>query len=258
MSGPSFSNGLRLAHYWWPVVMGWSIAEVVGRATGSPVSSAGISMLLCGVLAAYSLDRLVDAGPERRPVWLRIVLLVGVLVGAVGGLRLLPALPASKVGMLIVLGAVALAYPLLKRWPWVKAILVPAVWTSTAVVLPTGDGATSIWHSFLAPVAAPLFALLASGCLLCDLKDVDADARAGVRSVPVALGVRAALLVAVVLALVGGSLALAEHRPGLLAAAIGLIALAPFRAVLATDVVGPLVVDMILTLPGVLVAAHLV
>lgn len=248
------SPALRLLHYWWPVVMAWSLVVVVHRATGRAVSSPGLCTLLLGALAAYSLDRLRETGPPGRPLWLRTALVGAVLASGLGGLLMLPLLSAPKIALLVALASVALAYPRAKRLPFVKAILVPAVWTCAGIVLPTADAG---WLAVLTPVAVPLFLLLAAGCLLCDVKDFEADRRCGVRSLPVQLGVGGTLAVAATLAAIGAALAWQGHRPGLLAGGLCMVAIAPWRALLATEAIGPLAVDFVLTLPGLLIAAHL-
>lgn len=243
---------LRLAHYWWPVVMAWSLAGVARRASGREVSSAGLVTLLLGALAAYSLDRLRPGGRWTRPLWLRAALLLAVAAALAGCLRMLPEIGRARLALLSALSVVALGYPWMKRLPWVKAVLVPAVWTCAAVALPLGLA------SVLTPVAVPLFLLLAAGCLLCDVKDAEADRRSGVRSLPVELGIGPAIVVAAGLAGVGAVVAWEQQRMGLLVCGLCLMAVAPCRGLLAREAIGPLAVDFVLTLPGLLIAAHLV
>jgi len=244
------SDALRLLHYWWPVVMAWSIAQVAARSNPRAMSSAGLCALIVGGLAAYSVDRLAEA----RPRWLRALLLAGVLTATTVGLALLPLLPWSKIALLVAFGLLALVYPRLKRLPFAKTLLVPAVWTWAALALPTVDRSPLAWRAVAVPLAAPLFAVLAAGCLLCDVKDCAADRRAGVHSLPARLGVEGALLVAAWLSLFGAALALEQHRTGLFAGALCLLAISRAKALLARESLGPLAVDVALTVPGVLVA----
>lgn len=236
------------------------MAQVVERANPRGVSPAGLCALLVGGLAAYSLDRLTDApgaGVSHRAAgggWLRGALLGGLAVAALAGLALLPLLPASKIELLVALGAVSLLYPRLKRLPLAKTVLVPGVWTWAALALPTIDRSPLAWRSAAVPLAAPIFASFVAGCLLCDVKDRDQDRRAGVPSLPALLGVRATLWIAALVALLGGALAVEQHRPALAIGALALVALAPFDALLRTDSLGPLAVDVAMTVPGVLVA----
>jgi hypothetical protein len=100
--------------------------------------------------------------------------------------------------------------------------------------------------------------LMASGCLLCDLSDVTSDRASRVRSVPVLLGGETAVRIAVALAALGALSALGLHRPGLAVGGLGLAVLGFFPSLLATDDIGPLVVDVALTVPGMLIVARLV
>jgi 4-hydroxybenzoate polyprenyltransferase len=99
---------------------------------------------------------------------------------------------------------------------------------------------------------------MAAGCLLCDLKDEAADRADGVASVPALLGAARTTQWAIALAGAAAISALIEQRTGLAISAgvLGLTTLWP--RLLATEAVGPLVVDMVLTLPGVLIVARLV
>jgi 4-hydroxybenzoate polyprenyltransferase len=234
--------------------MAWSLAQVVARDNARPSSSVGLCALVLGGLAAYSVDRLGDAATRARgPAWLSRALAVGTLVAALGGLALIPILPYSKVELLALCGAIALAYPWVKRIPLGKTVLVPAVWTWATLALPTVDPSAFAWRAALVPLAAPLFLLLAAGCLLCDVKDADADRDGGVPSLPARLGLSSSLAIAAAAALLGSALALAQHRTGLVAGGLCLLALSARPRLLATESVGPLLVDAALTVPGLLV-----
>ncbi|MEO8276343.1 MAG: hypothetical protein ABI639_08990 [Thermoanaerobaculia bacterium] len=243
---------IRLAHYWWPVVMAWSLTVVLHHATGEPVSSAGLCLLLFGALAAYSMDRLIDGARALEPAWLRFVLGSAVGVAVLGALFLLPLLARWKVPLLLVLSGVAVAYPYLKRIYLAKTILVPLVWTVAVIALPASRPFA------FSPVDIPLFLLVAAGCLLCDIKDAAEDSRRGIGTVPAILGVPTALALAATVAIFGAGAAWIEHRPGLLACGIALVAIAPCRRLISAEALGPLAVDAILTLPGLLIVTHLV
>lgn len=253
----SARSALLLVHIWWPLVLGWSLTLVVHRATGRPWHPAGGAMLLLGILAAYSLDRVVDAPPSLTPP-MRRTLVAAVAATALAGLALLPWLPLRTALLVPVLGALAVGYPAVKRFPFSKALLVPLIWTWSAIALPFDDGSWLGWHWILEPIAGPLFLLIAAGCLLCDLKDTARDRAAGVPTVPVAVGPAAAGWIAMGLALAAAAVAYAEGRPGVAWGAIALSGATRVPALLATDIVGPLVVDVILTMPGLLIAARLV
>ncbi len=254
---PAVRPLLRLLHIWWPLALGWSVAVVVRRATGRPWDPVGVALLLLGIAAAYSLDRALDP-PSEQPRWMRPVLMGAAAVASLLGGALLPWLGPQAAMVVPLAGALAVAYPLLKRLPLGKTVLVPLVWTWCGIVLPSGEGPWSGWRWIQEPVALPLFLLFAAGCVLCDLKDAARDREAGVPSLPVLAGPLAALGIAVALAALSGAIAAAQGRHGLALGAVALCASACRPALLATDDVGPLLVDVILTLPGALIAARLV
>ncbi|MEO7190534.1 MAG: UbiA family prenyltransferase [Vicinamibacterales bacterium] len=257
-ASPAVRPALRLLHYWWPVMMGASTALVVQRATARPVNGAGFALLLAGILAAYSLDRLLDESDGTETTWLRWTLLAGAAIGVLASAILLAIVPLRVAILVPGLAVVVLGYARLKSVPVLKTLLVSAAWTWSLIALPFGDGSWFGWRAWMTPVAIPLTCLIASGCLLCDLKDVEQDRRRAVASLPVVVGEQGAIAVAVALAGVGALISLAERRPGLLVGglAMGLAAMRPH--VIARDVIGPLVVDVILTIPGLLIALHLV
>ncbi len=252
------NSTLRLLHYWWPLALGWSLTVVIQRATGRAPDPAGLLALLAGIATAYSLDRLVDPPAGADPRWLRLVLGAAATIATVTGAAAAYCLPLQTSLLLPVLGATSLLYPHLKRQLATKLVVLPLVWTWAAVALPFNDGSWLGWHALQLPIAAPLLLLLSAGCLLCDLKDEAADRAAGVASVPAMLGRSTALAVATVLIVAAATVAALEHRSAVAlgAAALGVSTLSP--ALLATDAAGPLLVDVILTLPGVLIAARVV
>lgn len=248
---------VRLLHVWWPAALGWSIAVVVRRATGRPWDSAGLAMLLFGIVAAYSFDRIGDASVDE-PRWMRRLLIAVTVMATTAGGLLLPVLPPGSAAAVCVAGVAAVLYPVVKRLPLGKTLVVPLVWTWCGIVLPSGDPSSLSWPSVLAPVAVPVFLLFVAGCLLCDLKDTAADRAARVPSVPVLVGARRATALALGVAALAGIVAMAEGRPGLALSAAALCAAGLRPALLAIPDIGPLVVDVILTLPGLLIAARLV
>ena len=257
MVTPPARSALLLLHIWWPLVTGASLLLVVHRATGRPWDPAGAALLLAGIVAAYSLDRVVDAPATLTPRMRRVLAATGA-TAALTGAALLAWLPLPTTVLVPLLSALAIGYPAVKRLPWGKAVVVPLVWTWSAIALPFGDGSWFGWHWIVEPIAAPLFLLFAAGCLLCDLKDATRDRAAGVASVPATFGTAATAWLAVGLALGAGLAAYAEGRTGLACGAVAIGAITRVPALLATDIVGPLVVDVILTLPGLLIAARVV
>lgn len=252
------TSALHLLHYWWPVALGWSLTVVVQRATGRAPEPHGLAALLAGIVAAYSLDRVFDPPHTARPAWVSGLLIVSGLAAAGCCAWHTCHMPLRSAVLVPLLGSAALAYPLLKRVPSTKTVALPLVWTWAAIALPFGDGSWFGWRAALEPVASPLFCLIASGCLLCDLKDERDDRAAGVRSLPAMLGGPATLQIAMLLIAAATALALLEHRPGIALSAVALGLAASWPAVLATEAAGPLLVDVILTLPGILITARLV
>lgn len=251
------STPARLLHYLWPVALGWTVATVAGRATGLPVSTAGRGLLLLGIGAAYSFDRLADPSESVSPTLLAL-LRAGFAACAAGTLALLARMPLGTLALLPVLSIAVLAYRQAKAYPFVKALLVPFVWTWAGLGLPLADGSWLGWRSLAHPVALPLFLLLAAGCLLCDVNDADRDRASGVRSLPVQVGVGRTLQLAALLAALGTAAGLAQGRLGLVVDGLLLVALSACRPLLMLESWGPLAVDLVLTLPGVLILAHLV
>lgn len=259
MSGERPSHAgplLKLLHYWWPIAIGWSLALVDGAARGQPVSPAGVGVLLWGICGAYSLDRIADPGfrpGSGEPRWLRRLLAGASVVSGVACLALARHLPIGTIALVPMLALAGLTYRQLKRHPVTKAFIVPAVWVWAGIALPMADGSWLGWRSVCQPITLPLFALVAAGCLLCDIKDAEADRASGVGSLPALHGVTGTVWSATALAIVGAGLALLQHRMGLIAAAIALTALAQWTSLLASGPLGALMVDVALTLPGLLI-----
>jgi hypothetical protein len=248
---------VRLLHYWWPVAMGLSLVFVVRRATGRGIDPIGLLVLLSGIAAAYSVDRLLDPPSRRDPAWLRRVLSATGLAGAAVGGVLAWRLPPQTAVLMPIFGLAAVGYVPLKRVALAKTIVVPMAWTWAVIALPFHDGSWMGWDWIERPVSLPLFLLLASGCLLCDLKDVERDRRNRVPSVPARWGIVAAASLAVGLAAIAAGSAVVERRPTLVLDGVCLAAVGTCPMLLTHDAVGPLIVDVILTLPGLLIATHL-
>ncbi len=251
-------SALRLLHYWWPLGVGWSYMMVVQRATSITPDPFGLVALLSGILAAYSLDRVVDPGASTRRLLVdRLLALTGCTAALVCLIATLQ-LPLETASIVPVLGVTALRYSRLKRHAFVKTILLPAVWIWAALALPFNDGSWLGWRVLLQPITAPLLLLNTAGCLLCDLKDEASDRREGVRSLAALYGGPATIWTAAALALAAAGLGIVEHRAGLVFSAAALGAAMTVPSILAIDVVGPLMVDVILTLPGILISTHVV
>lgn len=250
---------LRLIHYWWPLAVGWSFVVVTERAMQQTPNPYGVATLLSGILAAYSLDRVFDPSDRSQTRGVFRVLLVS--VGLVASLACAAAawhLPLNTLAIVPLLGAVSLSYPRLKRVPMVKSIVLPAVWIWAVLALPFNGGSLFGWRVLLHPVVAPLLLLNAAGCLLCDMKDEVSDRAAGVQSLPAMFGRTTSLRLAITLSVAAAALAMIEQRPGILVSAVALSATTFKPALISEDAIGPLLVDAILTLPGVLISARLV
>lgn len=250
---------LRLIHYWWPLAVGWSFVVVTERAMQQTPDPYGVATLLFGILAAYSLDRVFDpSDPGRtRGVFHVLLVIVGMMASVACAFAALQ-LPLNTLAIVPLLGAVSLYYPRLKRVPLVKSIILPAVWIWAVLALPFNDGSLFGWRVLLQPVVAPLLLLNAAGCLLCDMKDEASDRASGVQSLPAVFGRTTSLRLAIALSIAAAALAMVEQRPGILVSALALGATTFTPSLIAEDSVGPLLVDAILTLPGILISTRLV
>ncbi len=94
-------------------------------------------MLLFGILAAYSFDHIGDAGSDE-PRGMRWLLIVVTVMATVAGGLLLPVLPLGSAAAVFVAGLAAVLYPVVKRLPLGKTLVVPLVWTWCGIVLPSG------------------------------------------------------------------------------------------------------------------------
>src|SRR5262245_53012480 len=120
---------LLLLHYWFPIVLGISIALVMHRATGQPLSTAGFVLFVAGICAAYSLDRLLDAPEKQASRWLRRALWLGFVFSALTGLIAATWLSLKTLSTMIIFAVASLLYRQVKRYPVVKTVLVAIVWT---------------------------------------------------------------------------------------------------------------------------------
>lgn len=248
---------LKLLHFWFPVALGWSIAQVFSRATGAPLYSNGVMLFLSGIWAAYSLDRILDRKTPQT-LFLRVALAVGLVFSIALCAFSAAHLSIKTLSAVLVFSFLALLYRRLKKFPLLKTFVVALVWVWAGAALSIANDEWFGWNWLSVGASVPLFLLVAAGCILCDFKDVEADERAGVKSLPVLLGVRKTVLIVTILASVAVAVALSQNRFGLVASGAVMIALAQYPRILAVEDVGPLLVDFILTLPGILIAAKLV
>ncbi len=233
-----------------PIAVAWSLAETMRHALGAPFTSWGLTLFLAGVGAAYTVDRLIDPPQASNPPPLQGTLWKAAILFA--GLTLFAALqmPHSLQAGVFILSAISLAYPRLKHLPLAKTAAIALAWTWASATLPfAGAGRLS---SILA-IPVPLFLMIAANAILCDLKDRERDRQNHVPTLPVLLGPLAAcriatgiLLISIALSASSGALELA--LPG---AALALAA--QFPALLSQEILGPLIADALLILPGLLI-----
>jgi len=253
---PRPRQAIALLHYWLPIAVGWSLALLAAHTTGQPLSFSGTVLLMAGIGAAYSLDRLLDPpGEFPLPTPLTRILLVGATCFTAAGLVAAWLAPGRLLPVALGCGIISLAYPRLKRLPMAKTIAVAFVWTWAALVLPLGGEASPGWILGFVEVAPILFLLFASACLLCDLKDVTADRSSAVPSLPARLGIPATCVTAVLLALAATVLAVLEQRWGLILTGVALSVAAAFPRFLARPYAGPITIDALFLIPGILIAS---
>ena len=230
-----------------PLGVCFSTALLVAQATGRPVSLAGMVLFAAGVVAAYALDFWAD---HAKHSWDAVLWLAG-LASAIG-LAAAWWLPGWKIALAAGLGFSGLMYRQWKKWPLGKTILVAGGWTAASLSFPVQWDAAD---GRLVPWGGALLALFAANALLCDLKDGEADARAGVRSAVVLWGRSATAALAATLAVTGLVMAVASDRPGLAGAGLALTVLAIFPKTLSRPVIGPALADGALALPAVIILA---
>ena len=253
-----YKSLLLLIHYWFPVGLGWSIVLVIHQATDMPIVSSGLHLYLFGICAAYSFDRLIDNANISRPLWLTASLLLGFLVSTLSGFFLAVHLSLQTVSALVLFSVLTLLYSRAKKLPLVKGILVAIVWGWAGVALPFANNHWFAWQFWDMPISLPVVVLMACGVILCDFKDIKSDYVHGVRSLPVVLGSHKTTMLISGLLMVTALISFQENRMGLVVSSTLLFWLAHFPVLLSLDAIGPLVVDISLTVPGVLIALHLI
>ena len=249
---------LLLIHYWFPVALGWSITAVLHRATGMPILASGLHLYLLSILGAYSFDRILDNDDPSRPLWLKFTLWAGLLTAAVLGSILAFQESLQTLSTLAVFSFLTLFYSRLKKFPLIKFLLVSIVWVWAGVALPFDNQHWFAWQFWTMQTSAPLVLVIACGCILCDFKDIDSDAIKDVQSLPVILGSQNTIIITSVLLALTAYISYLDNRPGVLISSLILIGLAQFPKLLSTDAIGPLVVDMVLVIPGFLIVSRLI
>jgi len=247
-----------LIHYWFPVALGWSIATIIHHATGLPFLSAGLHLYLLGILAAYSLDRIVDNDDPIRPPWVNGALIIALILSAVLGIHLSLQLSIQTFSALLVFCAATIIYVRVKKIPLLKAAWVAIVWVWAGIAIPFANGHWFAWQFWTTSVSLPVVILMICNVTLCDLKDIDSDKIHGVKSLPAIIGLRKTLVIVSSLLVIASIISFHENRIGLLLSSVLLFLFAQFPQVLSTKVLGPLIVDASMVLPGVLIALHVI
>lgn len=254
----TFKYFLLLIHYWFPVALGWSIALVVHRATGFPIFDSGFYLYLLAIFAAYNLDRIIDNNDATRPLWLQMTLIFGFLFSTLIGLVIAFQLSIQTFSALLIFSVITLFYRQVKKIPLTKGFLVAIVWVWAGIALPFANQQWFAWQFWTMHISLPIVILMTCGVILCDFKDIKSDSINSVQSLPVMWGVRKTTLIISVLLLIAGIISYNEHRIGLVISSTILLTLAQFPKLLFLDAVGPLVVDVSLSLPGLLIALHII
>jgi 4-hydroxybenzoate polyprenyltransferase len=221
--------GLSEAAVWWlGGGRGWGSLTLVG-----------------GVMAAYSLDRVLDAPQtERKRVTLRFLppLLVGSGMVAVGLWKV-----PSHLWLVALLALFGGAYvPLKKFVP--KGVLTAGAWAMGVVWLP---GARTPTFAEGWSVALCTLLIVGANAVLCDTLDVDADRRNGVRGLGPWLGEAKASAVATAMAVAGGVTAFTTGAWPLAAAALPLAIAGVVRGWPKARETRRTALDLVLVLPGV-------
>jgi len=254
----NFKYFLLLIHYWFPVAMGWSIALVVHKATGFAIFDKGFYLYLLTIFAAYNLDRILDNDDPTRPRWLQIALIAGCVFSTLTGLVIAFQLSVQTFSALLVFSVITLFYKQAKKLPLIKGALVAVVWVWAGVALPFINTHWFAWQFWIMPISLPIVMLMACGVILCDFKDIKSDTLHGVKSLPVLWGIRKTTLIISALLLISAVISYNENRMGLVVSSAVLLMLAQFPQLLSLDAIGPLVVDISLSLPGLLIALHFI
>ena len=178
-------------------VFGWSLGQWAGFSSGKL-----LPLWLAGALVVYNLDRLKkdptdNVNTPERVRWHAMLRRWSWLITALGAavLVLWPLLIGN--GVLLLLTALALplslsySFPLmgtrLKEVPVLKTLFAPLV-VLTAVLAPPILFQGLALGTPLLLMTAWSWALLLFNMVLCDLRDIEGDRAAGIKSLPVLLG----------------------------------------------------------------------
>ncbi len=242
---------LTFIHILLPSLISFSVSRGLASAYPQAIPyPEGAWTLYMGILFVYIGDRLLEK--ERVPPSLHKPLgVLAIVAVAIAGYLTWHAM-ARIAPLLVILGFFSLIYGSVKMVPFVKTALVVCTWWLGCTLLPYHlRGSPELDWSLLWTLPSIAFALLmASSALLYDFKDEEADARAGVRSLPLMLGARGAQWVCAGFAVCG--MAIAAYAQAWAVAFMGLLLalVSPWLSLLRRPLAGPLTADLLFTLPG--------
>ncbi|HWB79681.1 MAG TPA: UbiA family prenyltransferase, partial [Nannocystaceae bacterium] len=187
-----------------------SLAAVAVLASGGTPAASGIVAAFASVFSVYNFDRLADRSPaegrstpERRAATQRWRVLLQIAILTCSGLALVlgASVSIAAFAWTIAFPLLGLAYVLplrlggrvlrLKDVPYLKPFYVSASWIELMAMSLSHSGLDAT--PAMIALAAFVYARLFISANLGDLRDVDDDAAAGIRSLPQRLGRRGTL-----------------------------------------------------------------
>lgn len=206
----------------WPAAAAVSLSVAIA---GERVTTAGLLLVAAGTMAAYGLDRLVDRW-RLDPAELRRALVTAVAITATA-----TAVLASSNGwrfrVCAVLSLIAVAYvPLKRHIP--KNLLTTFAWTAATATLPLA--ARPELDARYALSIASVACIMSANTILCDIPDVAADRRSGVRGITPRFGARAGAVAAITFGMLGAVTSIRSGHPGLAVTSASLAALGVLHA----------------------------
>lgn len=240
-----------LLHIWMPVLAVVALTKVMAQVfPGAVYYPAGAWSLYLGVLLVYTGDRLVERGRVPRALQATLWSVVAGCLVVMAYLALRD--PGRLIPVEAALGVVSLIYSRAKSSPVLKTVMVTLTWWFGCAFLPYDLLGGHELHPelLLRPAVLGFAFMFVPSALLCDFKDQESDARAGVRSLPVMLGARGAQWVSAACAGLGFALSVWDGAWAGAATALLMLAVTPWLRLLRRPLLGPLVVDGLLAVPG--------
>lgn len=232
---------VALVRCWMPAITAWGMVATVAGDGQVPCRSRGVLYAVAGAATVYSADRL---GDPLMPDGTRRFLLGAIVLGLLVIAYLLPG--ASWRTWIVIAGAGSAG--LLHRWVrhWVpKNVVVSAAWTA---VVTDAAGIAHPSITMLGVIAVTMW----SACLLCDFKDDAVDAHDGTITLARVVGSRGRRWAAFAGLVVAVGMAHWGQLSWIEATAAGLVPLALVPSFTARPIIGPIVVDGTLALPGLI------